>query len=148
MRSSSEDKKRRGKVTLEAKSSAVALEMLVSLPPQPLCHWCSRLTTCAQCIQPGEWDMRSVSLGWAIPLCSWDLSLCCSVSTCSSVEVLGSVDDGLHDVLMAPHLRGPAVLCPTPTDLCWLPLRLLPSVALVLQKRIFSWSSPQYQNNH
>lgn len=39
--SSSDDKKRRGKVVLEAKSSAQALEMLVSLPPKlPLC-WCA-----------------------------------------------------------------------------------------------------------
>jgi len=50
--------------------------------------------------------MRSLSLGWAIPLCSWDLRLCCFMSTYSNVEVLDSVDDGLHDGLVTPYFRG------------------------------------------
>lgn len=65
------------------------------------------------------------------------------------MEILDSVDDEQRDLPWphtseAPHSQTPA--CPTLAEPCWLPPKLLLSIAFMAQKVIFSWLILWYQN--
>lgn len=61
----------------------------------------------ASCIQPGLLDHRALAVERAVPLCFWDLRLCSSESTKCSMGDLGSVGDGLCELLWSHISEAP-----------------------------------------